>query len=416
MKKIISMLVVITMLMGGSVQNVSAAENGKERLDFRNGVLMLHNKNLSMISRDVIEATDVVVMDENVYQKQRLADMFEVLDNGTDIIVSTRNVDMLISDFRPVIQPESTGNGLTAGYFITSDGMEYSVGTIEYALMVEDGYEDYDKATAAAYLGEIVENEPIDATMVMKDKKKINGVDCLNQLDSKDKARLQTATDLGNSFVDNQKFVYFYKYGNVNGTGTDYEYDESTAKNGYSKLGSLSFYIYAIKIKTMGTATYDAIFATCTASGLNDKYVYKFNTSLAVDEDSKNYIIDHTNPEGGVESVTGGISLGVNSSGEVEVGAQTEYTYNPNKLTSVVPACGERYVRTWKCTAYNSPGYNNWSWTVKPAIIVKKTNGTSDDMTASVFVDYFRVSGGFRWYTMTDKVSCSVTFKNHKGL
>lgn len=234
------------------------------------------------------------------------------------------------------------------------------------------------------------------------------------QLDSNTIAKLQTSTDLGNSFLDNDKFVYFYKYGNVNGTGTDYEYDESTSKSGYAKLGSLSFFIYAIKIKTVGTTTYDAVFATCTASGLNGKYVYKFNTSLSVDEDSNNKIIDYTNPEGGESSVTGGISLSVNSSGELEVGVETSYTYNPNELTSIVPECGEKYVKTWNCTAYNSTSYKNWSWTVKPAIIIKKTDGTSDSLTATVFVDYFRVSGGFRWYTITDKASCSITFKNHK--
>lgn len=400
-----------------SIIVVPVSAYSQESISTKSNIITLNKKSLSDIDSDTLAVADAVVLNEASYKKQSLSDMKEVLDNGTDIIISTNNSSRLVEDFQPDMIPDESGDGKTVGYYVKSNGDDYNISTIEYGLMIDDEVSTEISETAAnKYISEIVKYEPIDIDLVMSDAEKLDGVDRLAQLEPSDVAQLQVSTALGNSFMDNDKFVYFYKYGDVNGTGTDYTYSSSTSKNGYAKLGSLSFLIYAIKIKTSGTTTYDTIFATCTASGLNNKYVYKFNTSISVSENSNNKIIDFTNPSGPESSKTGTISTGINSNGEASASSEVSYTYNPNQLSSIAPIGGEKYVKTWNCTAYNDTYYNNWSWTVKPAIVLKKTDGKTGSVTAKIFVDYFRVSGGVRWYTNTATTSCGITFKNHTAV
>lgn len=264
-------------------------------------------------------------------------------------------------------------------------------------------------------LNEIVENEPIDIQVVKEDANKLEGIDKLNELDDETIASLQVATALGNSFADNDKFVYFYKKGGTSGVATTYTYSCANSKSGYSKIGSLNMLIYAIKIKTQKSTTYDAIYSTCTASGLNDKYVNYFNVSLSVNNNKNNKIIDYTSPDGPESSVSGSISTQVTNSGQVSVGSSHSYTYNPNKLTSIVPVGGEKYVKTWKCSAPTGKKYYNRSWTVKPAIILKKTDGTKENAKCTLYVNYFQVQGSVRYYTIKNKVYCNLYFKNHKA-
>ena len=89
------------------------------------------------------------------------------------------------------------------------------------------------------------------------------------------------------------------------------------------------------------------------------------------------------------------------------------YTYNPDKMRRIKPIGGERYVKTWECSAHEGTYYNNMSWTVKPAIILKKVNGTSEIATLNLYVDYFKLSGGVRTYTMTQTAACTLRIRNH---
>lgn len=377
-------------------------------------ICLEESESLSDLTSKELNNAEALVLTDQMYQEAALDEMKEILDNGTDLIVEGGTMSDIAESFNCETLQEEIGQ--VAGCLISSDGEAYKVSTIEYALMVdEEENVEFDETAMDEYLSDIVEKEPIDYELVINDVNSLQGVDKLNQLDETQIAKLQTATTLGSSFMDNDKFVYFYKYGKVNGTGTSYAYDSAGSKNGYAKLGSLSLLIYAIKIKTNGKTTYDTIYATCTASGLNDKRVCQFNTSISVSENDNNKIIDYTSPDGSESSETGSISTSINSKGETEAGVGISYTYNPNKLKSIVPVCGEKYVKTWKCTAYNKSKYSNYSWTVKPAIVLKKTNGTAEKVTVSVYVDYFKLSGGLRSYTMTKKESCSITFKNHKA-
>ena len=361
-------------------------------------------EDLSYVSDKELLYTELLIMDNETYSRQEESVIQEVLDNGTDIIIETKNATNLAHDFQSMFELEENQNGVVAGYYVRSNGEDYSVSTIEYALMVDEGVE-LSEEEEQKLLENIVLTESIDAELVLGDVEKLEGIDKLGQLDENDIAKLQVSTDLGNAFADNDKFIYFYKYGAVNGIGTDYTYSSADSKTNYVKLGSLNMLIYAIKIKTSGTTTYDTIFATCTASGLNDKYVCQFNVSLSVDSNSNNSIVGYTSPESSEKTVTTTVS----ADGMYSV----SYTYNPDKLSSVKPIAGEKYVKTWNCYAYQGSAYKNVSWTVKPLIVLKKVNGTSETAKLSLMVDYFRLSGGIRTYTMTQEVECGLKIKNH---
>lgn len=400
MKKIVALLICGTMMCSSLIlpENTYA----KETNDTHDENILEVKNDLSFVSDEELLYAEVLVMDNETYSMQEESVIQEVLDNGTDIIIETKQETDLAQNFQSLIQPEESG--AVAGYYVRSNGEDYSVSVIEYALMVEENVE-LSEEEEKKVLEDIVVSEEIDANLVLADAEKLEGIDKLGQLEADDIAKLQVATDLGNSFADNDKFVYFYKYGSANGTGTDYAYSEYESKTNYVKLGSLNMLIYAIKIKTDGATTYDTIFATCTASGLSNKHVYQFNVSMSVDIDDDNHIVDFSSPESSEETMTTTITAGG--------GYSVSYTYNPDKLQRVKPACGERYVKTWECYAPTGTYYNNMSWTIKPSIILKKENGTSDIATLRLYVDYFRLGGGIRTYTMTQQVDCTLRIRNH---
>lgn len=384
------------------------SENDNDIIELKDGDL------ISDFNDDVLESAEVIVLNENTYGNNSIDEIKEVLDNGTDIIISDESI-IVTNDFETDLEFNNLENSV-AGYYISSNGGNYNVSPIEYGLMVDESESvEITEDEANNILNEIIEQEPIDVELVMEDANKLEGIDKLNELDDETITSLQASTALGNSFADNNKFTYFYKKGSSGGTSTTYQYSCANSKSGYSKIGSLNMLIYAIKIKTQKSTTYDAVYSTCTASGLNNKYVSKFNVNISVTNKKNNKIIDFTSPDGPESSRSGSISTQITSSGDVNLGTSMSYTYNPNKLKSVVPACGEKYVKTWKCTAYTGNEYKNRSWTVKPAIILKKSNGTKENVKCVVYVDYFQVGGGLRSYTIKNKAYCNLYFKNHKS-
>ena len=105
------------------------------------------------------------------------------------------------------------------------------------------------------------------------------------------------------------------------------------------------------------------------------------------------------------------IGTSVTSKGTVTASNSLTYTYNPDSLL-VTPMCGEKYIKTWKCQPYSN--VKNRSWKIRPSILLKKTDGKTSKVTATLYVDYFKLSGGLRTYTMSSKASCKISFKNHK--
>lgn len=66
----------------------------------------------------------------------------------------------------------------------------------------------------------------------------------------------------------------------------------------------------------------------------------------------------------------------------------------------------------WTCEPLSNK--KNGSWKINPGILLKKTDGKTASVTAKSYVSYFQLSGGVRSYTITDTISCGITFKNHK--
>ncbi len=362
---------------------------------------------------DEVEDTDVVIMPGNTYEKQDIDDMKEILDNGTDILVTKCDLDKINDDFDIDLQIQNSQNNeknyVDCACVVKSNGESYDTDIISAGLMNEDGNEltDAEIENGLNY----IKNIKLDVKEVYNDIQKVEDIDKLSNLEDDTVAKLQTDTLLGKAFCENDKFVYFYKYGDVNGTGTTYSYSSASSKPDWVKLGSLIMDIYAIKVNTLGNSTYDEIYSVVTASGLNSKFVRKYNVSMDVNEVAENRIIDFTTPDGGSdESISASIGTEVNSSGDVTASSSQTYTYNPNGQT-ITPICGEKYVKTWKCKTASDK--KNKSWTIKPAILLKKTNGKTTPAHSTVYVDYFQLSGGVRTYTQTDTVSCIVQFKNH---
>ena len=48
------------------------------------------------------------------------------------------------------------------------------------------------------------------------------------------------------------------------------------------------------------------------------------------------------------------------------------------------------------------------SWQIKPAIMLKKTDGKNSVAKMTVYVSYFSIFGGLRYYTMKKTASCTI--------
>ena len=65
----------------------------------------------------------------------------------------------------------------------------------------------------------------------------------------------------------------------------------------------------------------------------------------------------------------------------------------------------------WTCIPSEK---KNASWKINPGILLKKTDGKNNSVTAKAYVSYFQLHGDVRTYTIKDTVSCEIEFKNHK--
>lgn len=238
----------------------------------------------------------------------------------------------------------------------------------------------------------------------------IADLEFFDSISDEQKIKLQTSTAIGSSFKDASLFTYFYKKGIAGGTGTNYKYSTSTSLTDWSKLGSIKILGYAIKVKTVGTKTYDDVYSIVTASGLNNKYVKYYTYNMEVTSGNTD-ILDETYLTGDSNStVTTSIGTGVSSDGKSTITTTTSYSYNPKGQT-INNQLGERYIKTWKSTPNSS--IKNESWKIQPSILVINSSGTTTKTTVKLYVSSFRVSGGSRIYTINNEAAVTLSFKNH---
>ncbi len=324
----------------------------------------------------------------------------ELLDNGTSLYVTDDNPKEILKIFDGNISNFEDAD-VYLGTYIQSYGDDYMITPV-----VADIVDLEDVEIEATVL-----NENLDMHDMYNDiQNDISDLEFLANISDEQKIKLQTSTAIGSSFKDASLFTYFYKKGIAGGPGIDYEYNSSNSRTGWSKLGSIKILGYAIKVKTVGTITYDNVYSIVTASGLNDKYVKYYTYNMKVTSGNTD-ILDETYLTGDSNStVTTSIGTGVSSDGKSTITSTTSYSYNPKGQT-INNQFGERYIKTWKSTPNSS--IENESWKIQPSILVVNSLGTTTNTTVKLYVSSFRVSGGFRIYTINDEAAVTLSFKNH---
>lgn len=416
MKKICAVLLVLSLSMSSFASLQVKAEIAEQEPEIQ--VVTIENeKKLSQLSTDLNEV-DVIKTQGDTFEQLQLDDAKEVLDNGTDFLVMDAEKERMEELFETNIITDEEANGQQLACYVTSDNGEYTVLPIyvDVVYNVEDSISDEkynaDSESLYQHIKEIADKDfGIEYAKEIRNIQKQKSEDnLLMQLSEEELGNLQTSTLIGDSFCESGKFVYFYKEGTANGTGTDYTYSSASSKAGWSKMGSLSIDIYGIKIRTVENTTFDNIYSVVTATGLNDKYVKQVVIDLGVSELAANTILDETTSTGGATASNGKLVTSVSSSGAVTSGSYTTYAYNPNGQT-VSTSFGGKYSKRW--TFSPTTFVENKSYKVRPAITLKKTDGKNIAVTAYVSVASFQVSGGVRTYTIKDTVKCSIKFKNH---
>ncbi len=354
---------------------------------------------------------DAISLTEDIITNSDIDIMMEILDNGTDIAVAGSDINEIASLFDCVYDEMSNQN--LVGCYLRSVGSETMLTPITAAVVYESGKELSEEECDAenSRLSMILTGKELD---VSESIEVLSGVkadsEILGQLSKKELASLQASTPLGTSYKDSSTFCYFYKEGSANGTGTTYAYDGAESKSGYVKLGSIRVTGYLIKVKTVGTKTYDNIYSIVTASGLSNKFVkyYQYNMELMSSNAS---ILDETWLDGGTKpTVSTSLASGFSSDGKSTITSSTSYSYNPNGQ-NILNALGNNNIKTWKATPASN--VENGSWKISPSITVLNNSGTTSNTTVHMYVNSFQLSGGVRTYTSGSRVQANFTFRNH---
>lgn len=355
------------------------------------------NDDFQYLDMETCNYVDVIKIDSisNILEPAK-----ELLDNGTSLYVTDDNPVEILEIF-----DGNTSNFEDAdvylGTYIQSYGDDYMITPVVADIVDLEDVE----------IEPTVLNENLDMHDMYNDiQNDISDLEFLGSISDEQKIKLQTSTAIGSSFKDVSLFTYFYKKGIAGGTGTTYKYSSSNGLTDWSKLGSIKILGYAIKVKTVGTKTYDNVYSIVTASGLNDKYVKYYTYNMEVTSGNTD-ILDETYLTGDSNStVTTSIGTGISSDGKSTITTTTSYSYNPKGQT-INNQFGERYIKTWKSTPNSS--IENESWKIQPSILVVNSSGTTTNTTVKLYVSSFRVSGGARIYTINNEAAVTLSFKNH---
>ncbi|MCQ2485450.1 MAG: hypothetical protein MJ168_08985 [Clostridia bacterium] len=399
MKKILSILlsfVFAILVVPCDAFAISNSEDNIEIADMNDVEKMLDKSDYKSLNK--VDLVSIDASDLSSYQD----DAKELIDNGTDFFIEKDENVCLESIFDCSEYPQ-TDDGYTVGYYVSSDGNDYRITPVEVAVVEED------------------ENEITEENFEFNTNDHLNDLydnlnDCsinnefIKEMTPKDKAILQDDKMIKQSFKGCAAFRYFYKKGSINGIGTEYQYSSKEKISGWCQLGSMRIVAYAIKIKTMGTNTFDTVYTEFTASGLNGKYVKYYDCNIKATSSSTS-IIDETWLDGGLNStIQTSIANEISSDGSMKVSNVMTYSYNP-KGQRITNAFGSQYVKTWKCQPASS--INNESWRITPSVTVRNSKGTSTNTTVKCYISEIRLRGGVRNYT-GGEFSITLSFCNHR--
>lgn len=75
---------------------------------------------ISDFCEEQLETAEIIVIDQEAYSNNPIDDLKEVLDNGTDIIITEEN-DVVASDFETELEFDNSDSKI-AGYYVSSNG------------------------------------------------------------------------------------------------------------------------------------------------------------------------------------------------------------------------------------------------------------------------------------------------------
>lgn len=405
MKKTLSIILTLSILTLSISFTVFAAED--EHI-----VNVFDAESVEAVAENIekLGATELICISDDDFSEVQANILTEVIDNGTDVLFLNTDTKSIAEAFD--CSYSVSDDGIYIGCYLQTIGGAYSLTPIYASAMQDENESISDNDTELSKLSEALNNRTVDITDVFEELSQIpSDSEFIGQISDYELASLQASTSIGNSFKDASIFKYFYKEGSVNGIGTTYKYNSSEGINGWSKLGSIRILGYAIKVKTVGTKTYDNVYSIVTASGLNNKYVKYYTYNMKVTS-ANTSILDETWLDGGTnKTITTSIANGISSDGKSTITSTTSYSYNPNGQ-NITNSLGAAYVKTW--TASPASNVKNGSWKIQPSITVLNSKGTTSNTTVKLYVNNFRISGGVRNYTITSEASTSLTFKNHK--
>ncbi len=413
MKRIYAVILILSISFG-TLDCVDARASKTDRESDVN-ILVMEKADDLYENYDVLDNVDVIQTDAQVIEKTDVELVKEVLDNGTDIIVTDTDVEVMEELF-DASAPVDDGTTPVLACYISSENASYSI-TPVYATVLYDASEKVSNSSCHKDKEElhkdICKNKgqkhlQVNIEELYEVKNDNSQEQFLLQMTEDDKVALQTSTLVGESFTESNKLVYFYKEGAPIGVGTDYVYSTNSSKSGWSKMGTLNMKVFGIRVRTNDKTTFDNVYSVIAATGNNDKSVKQFTVNISVPQLATNVIMNETTSTGSSYAVTGKLATSVSASGAIS--QYTTYSYNTG-AQAVVTDFGDKYEKSWTFSPRTFD--ENGTYRVRPGILLKKTDGKASAVTGVVSVSSFQVSGGIRTYTIKDTVKCSIKFKNH---
>ena len=338
------------------------------------------------------------------------SDVREALDDGTTLVVnniSDEGVEKLSEDLNLVFYPkEKNSMQTTYGAVIRKElSGEYSISEVmaevakrEFLGRVIEPSEQDVKRTLAW----IAENGQIDLTDMYYT---LEAEDCRKSelIKNAGTAGLGSASLLGSDFYHDRMILSLY----TSATEEDFtSYDVPSYR-----LAGIDVLLVGLKLKTVGTTTYNAFAADFIVGGdsSNGCKIVKYHGKLGTPSSSRYSIFGETLIPDSNQTIT--VSLNAQP-WSVSGGLQYSYSYNTGGQNIVNHLNDNQYSKWWEVTP-NNPAAGG-SYRISPNLLVELKDGTTTKGTIKATFSYIKVNNGLasNWVSDVDKV-LSFSYKNH---
>ena len=216
-------------------------------------------------------------------------------------------------------------------------------------------------------------------------------------------AGLGSASLLGSDFYHDRMILSLY----TSATEEDFtSYDVPSYR-----LAGIDVLLVGLKLKTVGTTTYNAFAADFIVGGdsSNGCKIVKYHGKLGTPSSSRYSIFGETLIPDSNQTIT--VSLNAQP-WSVSGGLQYSYSYNTGGQNIVNHLNDNQYSKWWEVTP-NNPAAGG-SYRISPNLLVELKDGTTTKGTIKATFSYIKVNNGLasNWVSDVDKV-LSFSYKNH---